>query len=349
MIEARKVQKLGQTSLIITLPKKWVNAVNLKPGDIVFISIEDDKILKVTPKKLEVEAIRPTYIIDADRCTSPGMLERVITACYLQGYDKIMIKTKKDRLSADHMTEIRNSIARHMGLSILEQKPKEVILQCFIDPTKFPIDGLIKRLYGLIISMAEFLVQALDKDEKEMLEEVKHLEEEVDRFYWLLVRQLFLAQRSKNVAKQINIREPLHLLGNRVVVKVLEDAGDALNYVAEIMLGLWDMEEARKRFKKFKDLIGEIPRVADKSMTALINLDVKMANEVINEVRDLISTVEALDKMLGRGEPWRVAEALTLSRILAALDKFNVIAEITINRAVEEPSELVMFKEEGKR
>jgi phosphate uptake regulator len=45
-LEVRKVQRLGSSSLIITLPKSWVNKVGIKAGDSVYI-IEREKELRI--------------------------------------------------------------------------------------------------------------------------------------------------------------------------------------------------------------------------------------------------------------------------------------------------------------
>jgi len=39
-VEARKVQKLGSSSLFVTLPKKWINKWNIKPGDKVIVEVD---------------------------------------------------------------------------------------------------------------------------------------------------------------------------------------------------------------------------------------------------------------------------------------------------------------------
>ena len=53
LIEARKVQKLGNTSLVISLPKKWVNKLKLSQGDILYIKAEDDDSLRIFQHPLE--------------------------------------------------------------------------------------------------------------------------------------------------------------------------------------------------------------------------------------------------------------------------------------------------------
>src|SRR6266567_1188580 len=137
MMEARKVQKVGYSTLIVSLPKDWVEEVGLKQGDIVSFRRESDGGITVYPGLTrERESFR--YIIDADLCDSPNLLTRIITANYLTGHDTIQIVSKKE-LSSRHLEEVRGVSRRLTGLGIVEQSLKSVTLQSFVDPTKFPI------------------------------------------------------------------------------------------------------------------------------------------------------------------------------------------------------------------
>lgn len=53
-MEIRKVQKLGTSSLIVTLPKSWVNRLGIKPGDSVYL-VEKENELRIVPFHSEGE------------------------------------------------------------------------------------------------------------------------------------------------------------------------------------------------------------------------------------------------------------------------------------------------------
>ncbi len=133
-MEARKVQRVGYSTLTVSLPREWVQDVKLKPGDIVSIKREDDGSLKLIPgtehKREEVKSC----VVNADLCTSSNLLTRVITANFILGHDTIQI-VAKDELKRVHLEEIRATTQRLTGLSIVEQTLKQVTLQSFVDPT----------------------------------------------------------------------------------------------------------------------------------------------------------------------------------------------------------------------
>ncbi|MGC8948470.1 MAG: PhoU domain-containing protein [Thermoprotei archaeon] len=340
MVEARKVQKLGQTSLVVTLPKKWVNNVKLKQGDLVFLTPEADGSLKLMPKKLaKSEAEEITYIVNADLCTEPRMLERVITACYLLGYDKIIVKTSKPKLELQHLQEIRNSVNRHSELSIFDQKPDMVVIQCFVDPTRFPLQSLMKRMFNLVNSMLNFVFHAFSSGDLSLLEEIGYIEKEIDRLYWLSLRQLFLAQSNREAAKAIGIEEPLQILGNRAIVKALEEIADSIEDASLIILKLKEKEKISDRIKGMTDFIQSIQKISEDTQKALFELDFKTANSIIERVSSLklpngfeISNISS------------VIESILFAKIYEILDRYNLIAEIVINRSLERPSEILKIE-----
>lgn len=176
----------------MSLPRDWVEDIKLKAGDIVSIKREDDGSLKLIPgtehKRDEVK----NCIVNADMCNSDHLLTRVITANYILGHDTIQVLAK-DELKKHHLEEIRTTTQRLTGLSIVEQTLKQVTLQSFVDPTRFPIYGLMRRLHIIITSMLDASMKALIERRPELAIEVSHMEEESDRIYWLIVRQLLLA------------------------------------------------------------------------------------------------------------------------------------------------------------
>src|SRR2546422_2009472 len=213
MMDGRNVQKVGYSSLIVSLPKDWVEQVSLKQGDIVAFRREPYGGITVYPGPTrERENFR--YVIDADICDAPNLLTRINTANYLTGHYTIQIIAKKE-LSQRHLEEVRAVSRRLTGLGIVEQSLKSVTLQSFVDPTKFPIYGLMRRLQIILSSMLETAVKAVVEARPNLADEGLHMEEEADRIYWMIIRQLLLAVLGRRVGKGGCIAGPLHLFGNK--------------------------------------------------------------------------------------------------------------------------------------
>src|SRR5208283_3254449 len=96
------------------------------------------------------------------------------------------------------------------------------------------------RLHIILSSMLEMPIKALVERRPELASEVEHMEEESDRIYWLIVRQLLLAIRDRSVGTKVGIESPIHIPGNRVVAKTLEEMADSAENIAVEVIELKD-------------------------------------------------------------------------------------------------------------
>jgi phosphate uptake regulator len=320
--------------------------VKLKVGDIVSIKREDDGSLKLIPgtehKREEVK----NCVVNADICGSPNLLTRVITGNYILGHDTIQIVAKEE-LKKVHLEEIRATTQRVTGLSIVEQTLKQITLQSFIDPTRFPIYGLMRRLHIIITSMLDASIRALVERWAEPAAEVLHMEEESDRIYWLIVRQLLLAIRDRSTASKIGIESPLHIVGNRVVAKALEEMGDSAENIANQVLTLKDREVAGETIlndiAKFSTQVGKI---SEQSFKVFLAGEIKLANEAV----EMVETAENDERNLTPKVLTHVKDASVAASLriiiwnLVQIAKYcRIIGEVTINRIMEKPSEICEY------
>jgi len=349
MLEVRKVQKLGYSTIVVSLPRSWVKEKNLKKGDSVIVRIEDDGSLRIIPYNLgEEKPITERYVVDVSKISSRGLIERILIGNYLLGHDTLTFKTDKNRLPSWVVEEINDGISRLAGIEIVDQKLNEITIQCFIDPTKFKLNGLVRRMYTLIFSMLEGIRIYLTEGDKTVFSQVHGMEIEADRLYWLIVRQLLLAQRSWRVAKEIGIEHPYHIVGNRAITKSLEEIADRVHDFA-VELENVSMEKI-KETPHLVDKLDYILDITDKligdSMQAYIELNIVRANDVVNEIQSFKEVVK-------RDDTWFLNNItdkdllsglrLMLSYIMRILDSVEAIAEVTINRSLETPSKIISW------
>ena len=342
-MEARKVQRVGYSTLTVSLPRQWVGDVKLKAGDIVSIKREDDGSLKLIPgterKREEVKNV----IVNADLCNSPNLLTRVITGNYILGHDTIQV-VAKDELKRVHLEEVRATTQRLTGLSIVEQTLKQITLQSFVDPTRFSIYGLMRRLHIILSSMLDASIKALVERRPELAVEVTHMEEESDRIYWLMVRQLLLAIRDRTAGSKMGIESPLHILGNRVVAKTLEEMADAAENIAKEVLTLKDQEMTSETIlNDIAKFSAKVTKIIEHSIKALLTGEINLANEAVETVQTTENDERRLtQKILTHVTEVNVAVSLrTIVWNLGQIAKYSrIIGEVTINRIIEKPSEI---------
>ncbi|MEM3068919.1 MAG: phosphate uptake regulator PhoU [Nitrososphaerales archaeon] len=349
-METRKVQRVGFSTLVVSLPRDWTKQVGLKRGDIITFKREEDGSLKITAgiEHEKKESVR--CIVNADLCKEPRLLTRVITANYILGRDAIHIVWKGEPYPG-HLDEIRSTVKHLTGLGIVEQTLKHVTLHNFIDPTKYSIYGMLKRNYVIFSSMLAACIQALVERKDDLAREVLRMEDEIDQLYWLVVRQIHLASQDKVIAKKIGVEDYMNLLGDRIVAKDLEEMADYSEGIAKEVIkilgsGYRLTDGISKGIKKLSD---SVQSISDRVMEAFFTRDVEKANRIIEEVEAFDEFEKNLvENMLARIEDLEVAISLrSIVRSLGQITRYcGMIAEVTINRVMMQANEICTFEVE---
>jgi len=350
-METRRVQKVGYSTLVVSLPRKWVMEAGLKKGDSVAFRREEDGSLRLITSLSQEKEQTVKCIINADLCQISGMLTRMITGSYIIGYD-LMKVTSKGEIQPNHLEEIRRTTQSLTGIGIVEQDLKQVTIQSFIDPTKFPVDGLLRRLHVIALSMQSIATRALFEQRHELANEATQMEEEADRIYWLVVRQLLLAVRNTNVRKMVGIESPLHIVGNRVVAKSLEEMADCAEKIAKEVLRFKNKNQLNAESRILKEIaqLDEMVRkVSEKTGKALFSREITLPNQVIEEVDSIdVAERKLVERMLSQVSD--VGLAVGLRSIVMSLRQIaeycDIIAEITINRILETSSDICKLVKE---
>ena len=337
-LEGRKVQKVGYSTMAVSLPAEWVKRNNIKPSDLVFLVQEKDGTLKVLPSHIAQREEAEEYIINVDACDEHGMLKRIIIGSYILGRDVIRI-TSSSRIGKEHIDEVRGVVPRLMGLGILEETPKNILLQCSIDPTKFKLDMLVRRLSIISTTILSEAMQAFLENNKSLAEEAIGREEGANTIYYLAVRLLLSAQAKTEIAEQIGVDDIVLIPAVRLVLQCLELIADYSQDIAKKIIELqanWD--------KLPKDVIERIYHLGELSQTVFqkavdctFTRDLRIANGVI-EMKGVVD--EEADRLTRE-----LPQVPYLRAIVSSLNKIAdigaIIAEVAINSALREPGKYV--------
>jgi phosphate uptake regulator len=321
--------------MTVSLPSDWTKQHNINQGDLVFVVPEKDGTLRIVPSQVAQKEEAKEYIINADACGEQGMLERIIVGSYILGRDVMKI-TASDRIEKTHVDEIRKVVRKLIGLGILEETSKSILLQCSVDPTKFKLDMLMRRLSLIASTILSETMQALLENNESLAYEAIDREDEADTIYYLAVRLLLSAQTQPDIAEQTGLTDILFIPANRLILQYLELIADYAEDIAKkiIDLGIY-------RDNVTQDVVGEICHLGDLSQTifqkavdSVFTRDFKVANQVI----EMEKLLETRSERLMREMP----EIPFLRSIISFLEKIAdvgaSIADIGINRALENPS-----------
>ena len=323
-METRKIQLIGSSSYMISLPKKWIISHNLKQGDEVTV-YADEGMVVVLPKEYK----RLVRIVMKGIPEEKGdFLRRYIYAIYMLGFDEIVLENIDAASLLDSFTEIVHEL---IGMEIIDVTDDRIVFRILVTP-ELDVITVLRRIVQMINSMFEDILAILEGKEvagrvEKVIRNIGLTEENIDRFYWLVVRLENRIIREKS----FKWNELRFVLGSRMLAKILEDISDHISrfsrYLAEVELDKPDIPEMPALIKSISELF-------NKSFNSYIESDLIAGNEVARSVETVQGRIMSqLDAM---GETGRVKPALALHHLLGILWNIKSIAEIAINRAVRE-------------
>jgi len=344
-MESRKIQKVGAATFTVSLPKEWVGRRNLRKGDQLFIVEEGDG-LRLLPSPVSSERGREDteFIVDADLCEEPGMLERVIVGNYVLGRERVIVRSAL-RLRSEHQDEIRRAIRRLMGIGIIEESASRVVLQCSLDPANYPLDALIKRLYNLGATMLSESLEALVSGDVALAEDAIKREDDADMMYWLILRLVLSAQLDEGLVGQLGMRSRLEIPGYRVISRDLETVADLAYGVAENVRELLTIKAKipNSILKGLQGLATMIEGMYAKALGGLLSRDLKQANEAIHMFEGLAQKEQDLVRLVLKEvqDPKVIIPLRGIYSNIGTIGEYaQSIAVIAFNRYLEKPSSL---------
>ncbi len=342
---ARKLQKFGTVTLTISLPKKWVRQRNLKKGDQVFVIVEGDSLrILPGPTAEDLKTKWKKYIIDADQCSEPGLLERVVVGNYLLGRHELVVQSAT-RLRSEDVEGLRAVSKKLMGLGIIEETANTMTLQCSLDPASYPFNDLIRRFCELGVTMLEEAIEALVTGDRHLAEDAIQREEDADSMYWLILRLVQSAQVETPSAESVELQSPLEITQYQLVNRNLEAFADSGQSVAHSVLALLDAKIglSPSLATNLKELAAAVEEIYSKAIGGLVSRDIQQVNDALRQQESIASRGNGIVKTILKDfEDPKVAIHLRamLDGILAMFEYGRAIAVIAFNRYLEQPTSI---------
>ncbi len=224
----RRLQKIG-SSILVSLPKEWVDANNL-----------------VKNQEVEIDTAQDSLSIAANKETRPSKEVKIfyplpkeenivahLTGAYLLGYDIIKIESKIN-ISIEDREKIRNSMRRLVGMEIVEEDASTINMQFLLDATSLNPQKILKRMNTIVLGMFDDLLKALIIQDRSALSTLSNRDDEVDRQYFLLVRLIRSTMVDKKLANVFHL-ENIDILDYRIAANLLEGAGDVIVDLSQVI------------------------------------------------------------------------------------------------------------------
>ncbi|WP_372911894.1 PhoU domain-containing protein [Salinigranum sp.] len=340
-METRKVQRLGPSTLAMTLPAEWAKEHGVEKGDEVSLRMGGKGTLTVLPESANTEDSKA--VIRADKLNA-NALERAIVAQYVLGRRIIHIEKSEGALDSEHINAVYKAETQLMGLGVIEETPERIAIRCSVDPEDFTLDNLLERLENTGSTMRGEAVKALAHGNPDLAQRALNRERQANKIFVLLLRLIFTAYQNPSLARAVGLEEGFPLIGYRSVAKNLELTADNAEDIANICLNAedhtLDVDSATmRRIREFTDQVDDVTATA---VRAVVDRDYDLTIEVRDMFRALKDRErEILDDLpeMENQKLLQVREVLVSLQQTAQYAMRN--AEIAANLALNEESEHV--------
>lgn len=288
--EFRRVQKTGGSSLIISLPKEWIKANNLKEKqEIALISQENGMMVLNSHVQLEKENLIKK--IQVDNKTKPNFLLRMLIGSYVMGFAAINISSEKE-FPSQCRDVIINFTRMIIGMEIVGETLNTISLQETIDINDKMFEKGIKRMEILVKSMQKDIVAAIESNNRDLLVKVILRDDEINKLHRLVRRQMNRILRNVKIPYYSNISIST-LKQNFLISQNIERIGDQTANIARIIKNYFSSFRDSKIISSIKKMCELTLSVLDQSVLSWKTENMKLANDCIERIQEFNEIYES--------------------------------------------------------
>ncbi|MBN2336487.1 phosphate uptake regulator PhoU [Candidatus Bathyarchaeota archaeon] len=332
-METRKIMALGKSSLVVSLPKDWLNINNLERGDTVSLETQRDLSLVVHPNlKTGEKEKKKIVVIEPDE--DEEAITRIVIGCYLNGYSTIQLTSKKI-FTTKQQKAIRD-VVKSLYLRIIESHASEVVLQTLMDESMASVEHGIDRMHLITVSMCRDILIAMETWDNGLANSVISLEDDVDQFMFYLMRLIRCAAINPSLAGQLGL-DILDCLDYQTLVDRIERIADHTTMIAQsvaeltehenvIPLEVWNVfiESAKLSFDSY-----------EKAVQYFLSKTVSDSNRIIDRQQRVVKLLRKVTPLPDLGTESRAVflQMFSIRENIRRISEYAAdIAEITIDR-----------------
>ncbi|WGI17334.1 phosphate uptake regulator PhoU [Methanonatronarchaeum sp. AMET-Sl] len=280
-MESRKIYKSGGSTYVMSLPKKWIKEFEIKEGDSLLLSKSESAINVYTEKG---GAAQKNIKINTKQIPNPNGLLRTIIAAYLMGAETIIIELN-EKTKVEFKKKLETAINNLIGIELVEDIGDKITLEIFIDYKRMGATKVLNRIYNIMDSMLHDLEKGINLNDKEMIKDALNREAEVDRLYFLIVRELNYATTFQAIHEEIEIKSPRDVISYYAIVKSFERASDHIEDISRTYLQIIKCTNNTKISQEIVELAKMLRKLLKKAWQTRTNKQLRNYEEVFNEIQ----------------------------------------------------------------
>ncbi|MDW7641977.1 MAG: phosphate uptake regulator PhoU [Nitrosarchaeum sp.] len=331
--QIRKIQLSGGSTYIISLPKEWVEELQIKVGENITImkNLNQSLSLFEHEQNNQKENIATIYLNQKD---SGDSIKRKIIAIYLAGYKIIQIKTKGMKISLEHSKSVRELVRSSMiGTEIVESSSDAITIQILTRLPELSFETALKRMYLMATNMIKESIESLEERDILHANGVINMDDEVDRFGLYMRRNLVLAIENQNILEEMGLQRPADCLEYRTIVSKIERIADHAGLIAKRIKFIEDKIEP-KIIIKIKKLAEKSLQVFEEAITAIQNHDFQKGENVADKVSKVIEEEKEIMSNIKENEKNSTIIRFVLEDLRRIAEYAGDIAEVAIDENI---------------
>ena len=313
-VDVRKIQRVGSSSLVVTIPKAWAQRLGLEQGATVLLYDEGDSIRIVPAVRREAGTVH----VDLRR--APGILGLSAPVCsYLSGMDRVRVSLPPGA----SVVEVKRRALGFMGMHIYEAGDNTIVIETLLDMERVDPDSLIKSLGSAASRLIEYLAETLRTGgDGESVDRAEFARQDLMRTLYVVLRSLFAqAPRSESrrdvvlklmsasyvslAIETLTTTTPLLRLARNmpprdreILQEVLAEIGQEINLLLHII--------PNPSAKRLAELITMLRQTGDKTIARIAEAESPLAGAALGKLHDAVRIIT-------------LSSYTTLCRILASI------------------------------
>ncbi|MBI5393311.1 AbrB/MazE/SpoVT family DNA-binding domain-containing protein [Candidatus Woesearchaeota archaeon] len=163
----RKVIQQGPSTLMISLPSKWVKENNIKKGSDIELDIESNRIV------ISREIIQQKKAATITIKNKEDYMNRLIITKYRHGFDELLVNYEDPAV----VDSIRKTLHNLLGMEIIDQKANSCTIKNIAEALDENAEAMFKRMFHIILTMADSCLEFAKKKDAAKLALILELRE----------------------------------------------------------------------------------------------------------------------------------------------------------------------------
>jgi len=298
MLIPRKVQRLGASSLIVTLPKDWARRNGIKVGDVISLIDVGDRLI-ILPKNY----VNKTVIsFDGKHKRVVTHIGRVSLCGFIFGQDRIIITAPRQSIVRDILSRLEKTM-KVLPYIYVRGKGKQVIID-LESPLEDPW-GIFKSIGSHTVNYLEKLIKLLDSGDGLKLEDVESFKLNARRKGFRLLRAVALSDTRGGLKSVLS----LHIF---LYASLLTVAVEEFYNVGHLLIKFRDKLDQQEK-ERIRVLLQLLEVALSTLSTNVDSYSVKKVEEAYWKLKGILDLKDNIEDVLEDSSPYY---AFILSKLI---------------------------------